>query len=81
MKDYFYYYLILSSEFNAFLKQIKVILSTVKKYRVFPLVTNTTGANRGCFDSCLAEFHSEKILNAGFLCAIMLQAYTNQTKH
>ena len=31
---------ILSSEFNAYLKQIKVILSVVKKYSNFSLVTN-----------------------------------------
>ena len=30
-----------SSESNAYLKQIKVILSAVKKYRIFSLVTNT----------------------------------------
>ena len=30
-----------SSEFNAYLKQIKVILSALKKYRIFSLVTNT----------------------------------------
>ena len=30
-----------SSEFNAYLKQIKVLLSTVKKYRIFSLVKNT----------------------------------------
>ena len=30
-----------SSEFSAYLKQIKVILSAVKKYRIFSLVTNT----------------------------------------
>ena len=34
-------YFIPSSEFNAYLKQIKVVLSTVKKYRIFSLVTNT----------------------------------------
>ena len=34
-------YFILSSEFNAYLKQIKVILSTVKKYRIFSLVFKT----------------------------------------
>ena len=33
-------YFIPSSEFNAYLKQIKVILSAVKKYRIFSLVTN-----------------------------------------
>ena len=34
-------YFIPSSEFNAYLKQIKVILSAVKKYRIFSLVMNT----------------------------------------
>ena len=50
-----------SSEFNAYLKQIKVILSAVKKYRIFSLVTNTihmffTVANRGCFDNVGLNF-------------------------
>ena len=36
-----YFYFIPSGEFNAYLKQIKVILSAVKKYRFFSLVTNT----------------------------------------
>ena len=35
------FYFILNSEFNAYLKQIKAILSTVKKYSIFSLVTNT----------------------------------------
>ena len=35
------FYFIPSSEFNAYLKQIKVVLSAVKKYRIFSLVTNT----------------------------------------
>ena len=35
-------YFIPSSEFNAYLKQIKVILPAVKKYRIFSLVINTT---------------------------------------
>ena len=35
------FYFITSSEFNAYLKQIKVILSAVKKYRIFSLVTDT----------------------------------------
>ena len=34
-------YFILSSEFNAYLKQIKWIMSAVKIYRIFSLVTNT----------------------------------------
>ena len=34
-------YFITSSEFNAYLKQIKAILSAVKKYRIFSLVMNT----------------------------------------
>ena len=42
-----------SSEFNAYLKQIKVILSAVKNIVFFSLVTNTilyffTVANKGC---------------------------------
>ena len=35
------FYFIPISEFSAYLKQIKVILSGVKKYRIFLLVTNT----------------------------------------
>ena len=35
------FYFIPSSEFNAYLKQIKVILSAVKKYRIFSLVKKT----------------------------------------
>ena len=34
-------YFIPSSEFNAYLKQIKFILSAMKKYCIFSLVTNT----------------------------------------
>ena len=34
------FYFIPSSEFNAYLKQMKVILSAVKKYRIFSLVMN-----------------------------------------
>ena len=34
-------YFISSSEFYACLKQIKVVLSAVKKYRIFSLATNT----------------------------------------
>ena len=56
------FYFIPSSEFNAYLKQIKVILSAVKKYRIFSLVTNTiyiffTIANRGCFDNLGLNTH------------------------
>ena len=40
-KIYVYIYFIPSSEFNAYLKQIKVMLSALKKYRIFSLVTNT----------------------------------------
>ena len=35
------FYFIPSSEFNAYQKQIKVLLSAVKKYRIFSLVTDT----------------------------------------
>ena len=34
-------YFIPSSESSAYLKQIKCILSAVKKYRIFSLVTDT----------------------------------------
>ena len=34
-------YFIPSSEFKAYLKQLKVLLSVVKKYCIFSLVTNT----------------------------------------
>ena len=45
------FYFIPSSESSAYLKQIKCILSAVKKYRIFSLVTDTififfTVANR-----------------------------------
>ena len=36
-----YIYFIPSSESSAYLKQIKGILSAVKKYRIFSLVTDT----------------------------------------
>ena len=35
------FYFIPSSESGAYLKQIKCILSAVKKYRIFSLVTDT----------------------------------------
>ena len=50
------YYFVLSSEFNACLEQIKVILSTVKKNCNFSPVTNAiyvffTVSYRGCFEN------------------------------
>ena len=36
-----YFYFIPSSEFNAYLRQIKVLKSAVKKNRIFSLVTDT----------------------------------------
>ena len=61
----FFFYFIPSSEFNAYLKQIKVILSAVKRDRIFSLVTNTiniffTAANRGCFDTIGLNFFSKR---------------------
>ena len=44
-------YFIPSGEFNAYLKQIKVILSAVKKYHIFSLVTN-----RSCYDNFRLNF-------------------------
>ena len=38
---YMFFYFIPSSESSAYLKQIKCILSAVKKYRIFSLVTDT----------------------------------------
>ena len=55
------FYFIPSSEFNAYLKQVKVILSTVKKYRIF-FTSDEYGlyfftvANRGCFDNLGLNF-------------------------
>ena len=40
-KSNFSFYFITNSKFNVYLMQIKVVLSTVKKYRIFSLVTNT----------------------------------------
>ena len=66
-------YFILSSEFNAYLKQIKVILSAVKTYRICSLVTNTiyiffTVANRGCFDnSGLNFFQKRSVMHHSYL--------------
>ena len=50
------FYFIPSSEFNAYLKQIKVILSAVKKYRIFFTSDEYdlyffAVANRGCFEN------------------------------
>ena len=55
------FYFIPSSEFNAYLKQIKVILSAVKKYRIFFTSDENdlyffTVANRGCFDNLGLNF-------------------------
>ena len=41
LKSNKYLYFIPSSESSAYLKQIKCILSAVKKYRIFSLVTDT----------------------------------------
>ena len=59
-------YFIPSSEFNAYLKQIKVILSTVEKYRIFFTSDEydlyfSTAANRDCFNNLRLNFHPEKI--------------------
>ena len=64
-----------SSELNAYLNQIKVILSAVKKYRTFSLVTNTiffTVANRGCFDNLGLKFF-QKI--SGMHCSCLTFRY------
>ena len=59
------FYFILSNEFNAYLKQIKVILSAVKKISFFftsdeyDLYFFTT-ANRGCSDNFELNFLPER---------------------
>ena len=56
------FYFIPSSEFNAYLKQ--VILSAVKKYRIFSLVMNTiyifSLAKRGCFNNVGLNFFKKR---------------------
>ena len=54
-----------SSESNAYLKQIKVILSAVKKYRIFFTSDEYdlyffTVANRGCFDNLGLNFFQKR---------------------
>ena len=39
--DCIFFYFIPNSEFNTYRMQVNVILSIVKKYRIFSLVTNT----------------------------------------
>ena len=58
-------YFIPSSEFNAYLKQIKVILSAVKKYRIFFTSDEYdlyffTVANRGCFGNIGLNFFPKR---------------------
>ena len=54
-----------SSEFNAYLKQIKVILSAVKKISYFFTSDEYdsyffTGANRGCFEKVGLNFFKKR---------------------
>ena len=58
-------YFIPSSEWNAYLKQIKVILSAVKKYRIFFTSDEYclyffAVANRGCFDNLGPNFFQKR---------------------
>ena len=59
------FYLIPSSEFNAYLKQIKVTLSAVKKISYFFTSDEYdlyffTAANRGCFDNLGLNFFQKR---------------------
>ena len=79
-------YFIPSSEFNAYLKQIKVVLSAVKKYRIFFTSDEYdlyffTVANRGCFDNLGLNFFPEKMWNALFLSDITLRKYARRIKY
>ena len=73
-----------SSEFNAYLKQIKVVLSTVKKYRIFSLVTNTIYifhcSKQRHFRQFRAKFLPEKVRNALFESDVTLRMYARQIK-
>ena len=73
-----------SSEFNAYLKQIKVVLTTVKKYRIFSLVTNTIYifhcSKQRHFRQFRAKFLPEKVRNALFESDVTLRMYARQIK-
>ena len=72
-------YFVPSSESNAYLMQIKVIFSTVKKYRIFPLVTSMIFifhcSKQRLFRQFTAYLLPEKVRNAPFLSDIMLWTY------
>ena len=78
------FYFIPSSEFNAYLKQIKVLLSAVKKYHIFLLVTDKiyifSLQQTSCLDNLGLNFLPEKIWNAPFLSDITLRMYVRQIK-
>ena len=70
-------YFIPSSEFNAYLKQIKVVLSTVKKYRIFSTsdeydIYFFTVANRGIFDNLGLIFFQKR---SGMHCPCLMLRY------
>ena len=73
------FYFIPSSEFNAYLKQIKVVFSEFFTSDECDIYFFTI-ANRGCFDSLGLSFFPEKIWNASFLSDITLRTYGRQIK-
>ena len=82
MRINFLFYFIPSSEFNAYLKQIKVILSALKIYRIF-----FTSAEYDIYFSLQQTeavstiqglFFPEKIRNTPFLSDITVQTYPRQ---
>ena len=77
-------YFILSSEFNAYLNQIKVLLSTVIKYCIFSPVENTIYIfSRQQTEAILtigALFLLKKSWNASLVSGIKLRTYARQIK-
>ena len=78
------FHFILSSEFSAYIKQIKVILSAVKKISFFSLVLNTIYTfslqQTEVVSKILSLIFSEKIWNAVFLSDITLRMCARQIK-
>ena len=75
-------YFIPSNEFNAYLKQIKVIVSAVKKISYFFTSDEynlyfVTVANRGCFDNLVFNFSPKR---SGLHHSCLTLCYAHQLK-
>ena len=68
------------SEFNAYLKQIKEILSAVKKVDFYSLVTKFSLQQTEAVSTILGLISSEKIWNPAFLSDITLRSYARQIR-